>query len=183
MSFSPTIQGDAPCQCGYNLRGLTFDHNCPECGIPALKSVRFQMKHRWRDTPEGIAQREKSRAALQKAVEANRHRYPPDAFIFVLDSMRFAAFCQAENREGAIPWTDVGARSVCRALREYARLSCGGEDGATLTLAALAIQSSDDVGNIVYAMVDSGRLAATESDDPSQFVGLFTLENLYEVEL
>ncbi|UCG15199.1 MAG: hypothetical protein JSV19_07865 [Phycisphaerales bacterium] len=34
------ISEDTPCvQCGYNLRGLTQDKSCPECGTPIARSV------------------------------------------------------------------------------------------------------------------------------------------------
>jgi hypothetical protein len=35
------VDGDVLCiQCGYNLRGLTSDRNCPECGTPVARSLR-----------------------------------------------------------------------------------------------------------------------------------------------
>src|SRR5512134_1124043 len=35
-SVSAEIKEDLPCvTCGYNLRGLTGKHRCPECGTPA----------------------------------------------------------------------------------------------------------------------------------------------------
>jgi len=35
-----TLQRDVPCiKCGYNLRGLPRDRNCPECGTPVTRSA------------------------------------------------------------------------------------------------------------------------------------------------
>ena len=40
VSTDPTLQTDLPCiQCQYNLRGLTPAHQCPECGLPILRSL------------------------------------------------------------------------------------------------------------------------------------------------
>ena len=45
MIEMPTIREDHACVgCGYNLRGLPFDHRCPECGKPCAESVRFVVK-------------------------------------------------------------------------------------------------------------------------------------------
>src|SRR4051794_11063247 len=37
---SQTIQHDLPCLgCGYNLRGLRGEGQCPECGLPVAESI------------------------------------------------------------------------------------------------------------------------------------------------
>jgi len=45
MSESYPIVDDYGCtHCNYNLRGLTLDHNCPECGNPVLHDARRKIK-------------------------------------------------------------------------------------------------------------------------------------------
>ena len=44
----PTIEQDVPCAgCGYDLRGLSPEGNCPECGFGIAKSV-VNVATRWR---------------------------------------------------------------------------------------------------------------------------------------
>ena len=49
----PTITEDARCACGYNLRGLTYDHACPECGRDVLDSARLYLRMPSAVTREG----------------------------------------------------------------------------------------------------------------------------------
>jgi hypothetical protein len=43
--YNEPFDKDLPCiRCGYNLRGLKPDGNCPECGAPIRKSLNFAME-------------------------------------------------------------------------------------------------------------------------------------------
>jgi hypothetical protein len=45
-TLSPAIDTDLPCsRCDYNLKGLTADANCPECGQPIASTLRFGLIH------------------------------------------------------------------------------------------------------------------------------------------
>ncbi|MEM7622290.1 MAG: hypothetical protein AAF235_03720 [Planctomycetota bacterium] len=46
------IAGDKPCpKCEYNLRGLAFGGNCPECGTPIRRSVKRRFADNLTDAP------------------------------------------------------------------------------------------------------------------------------------
>ena len=157
--------------CGYNLHGLTFDHRCPECGKPAAESVQFRIKQRAPKNQREAEILKRSRAALQLA--AKDAPYPSAAFIFIARSISFATM-QAKGQH-------VTALDVCRAVRDYAKYSLGGQAQATLILALMKIKRSEDVGDIVDRLVKAGRFVASESDSLDQFNNVFTLENLFEV--
>jgi hypothetical protein len=45
-ALSPEIDADLPCSaCDYNLKGLPADANCPECGQPIARTLRFGLIH------------------------------------------------------------------------------------------------------------------------------------------
>lgn len=52
MTSAPPIDSDTPCgRCGYNLRGLSPDGQCPECGTPIAPSLTHWLAHadpQWR---------------------------------------------------------------------------------------------------------------------------------------
>jgi hypothetical protein len=39
---APSIQADLECRCGYNLRGLSRDSGCPECGHPINQMAAYR---------------------------------------------------------------------------------------------------------------------------------------------
>lgn len=42
----PEIHNDLPCYtCGYNLRGMATDVNCPECGLPIARTLRSGLRY------------------------------------------------------------------------------------------------------------------------------------------
>jgi uncharacterized repeat protein (TIGR04138 family) len=79
--------------------------------------------------------------------------------------------------------TPVCARELCRALREYARLSCGGLPAGAGRLISMNIYGSEDVGRIVYALVSTGLTRESPGNSPEDFAGLFTRENFQTVRL
>ncbi|MDB5320005.1 MAG: hypothetical protein JWN40_1636 [Phycisphaerales bacterium] len=45
-ALSPEIDADLPCSiCDYNLKGLAANANCPECGQPVGRTLRFGLIH------------------------------------------------------------------------------------------------------------------------------------------
>ena len=176
MSESHTILDDYGCiHCNYNLRGLTLDHNCPECGNPVLDSLRLVMRPVRPKTPAQAAEF----AALGKKLRAaaTGSEYPVEAFSFMLGALRYAYLRKTAGAGGT---ASVNAREVCDAVRCYGRLRLSGEARAVLRLAQWKIRRSEDVGRIIFRMVETGRLHASPGDSPEQFAGLFTLETLFE---
>jgi uncharacterized repeat protein (TIGR04138 family) len=45
------------------------------------------------------------------------------------------------------------------------------------------IETSEDVGEIVYALIEQQVLKTAEGDSKEDFNGLFTLDNLFDVDL
>ncbi|MDQ3440527.1 MAG: hypothetical protein M3478_09280 [Planctomycetota bacterium] len=170
MADAPAVTTDAFCQtCRYNLRGLTLDHRCPECGEPVARSVRIAIRLPVpKDGEQSAAQRQlidQLRAAAEIA------GCPADAAVLVFLASRYA-----RERNPALDWS---ARAICAAIRDYTKYAFGGEDGAVLELASRTIRSSEDVGRIVFAMVEAGIFRAGVDDSPDDFQGLFTLEDLF----
>jgi uncharacterized repeat protein (TIGR04138 family) len=104
--------------------------------------------------------------------------YPEASIWFVIAVVRYAA--QYTNRDRA---QSLRARDICSALREYSLWNSGGENEAIIELAQKKIRFSEDVGSIVFGLVEAGLFSASESDSQSDFDGLFTLENLFDVEI
>lgn len=167
------IDRDIYCECGYNLRGLTPEHKCPECGraVRAALGIRhdasaleeMQQMHRDRAVRDGLVS-----AAMQTEESI-------DAVFFVLRAQQFASF----RRGGG----DISARQLCAAVRDYARATFGGENEAILGLAKLRLRSSERVGRIVLALVKARLLRKSEHESIKDFVGLFTLNDLFSVDL
>jgi uncharacterized repeat protein (TIGR04138 family) len=103
--------------------------------------------------------------------------YPVEAFSFILGALRYAYLRKTGGAGGR---ASVDAREVCDAVRYYGRLRLHGEANAVRRLAEWKIRRSEDVGRIIFRMVEAGRLHASPGDSPGQFAGLFTLETLFE---
>ena len=169
----PAIERDRYCKCGYNLRGLTFDHHCPECGMPVVESIRLIVGDPKPCTPEQAQMLEKGRELLNLAAQDSP--FPREAFLFVAKSVRYAVIL-AKGPE-------VTSRDICRAFRDLAKYMLGGPNKATLTLADWGFTGSEDVGEVLFRMVETGRIQVSEGDSVEQFNDVFTLDNLFAVEI
>ncbi|HEV2295741.1 MAG TPA: hypothetical protein VGR35_17975 [Tepidisphaeraceae bacterium] len=165
---------DAFCHaCRYNLRGLTLDARCPECGEPVTNSVRLKVSLPMPNDATQSAQRLQLIERLHAAAEIAG--CPGDAVMMVFLAMQYVG-----RRDGP---RNLSARAICAALRDYARYAFGGESGAILELASRAIHESEDVGRIVFAMVEAQVFRAGEGDSPGDFQGVFTLDTLFTAQL
>jgi len=161
MSQIPTIESDVPCKnCGYNLRGLSVDHICPECGEPIRFSAHMALANNANELRHYF--RSRHVAAIARSVG-----YSVDAVMFVQDAVSFSM--QPGHRT---------AREVCRDFADYARQYFNDRDEAIELLREWGVCRSEDVGRIVFGLVRAGMLVAGPEDREEDFAGLFTLENL-----
>jgi uncharacterized repeat protein (TIGR04138 family) len=91
-----------------------------------------------------------------------RPRYAPGAYDFVRRSLDRAQELAGERRHVTGPELLAGLRDL--ALEEYGLL-------ARPVLASWGIRSSEDVGAIVFEMIDAGLLSKTEQDSVADFGG------------
>ena len=161
--------------CGYNLRGLTIIHRCPECERPALQSylVAVSGAEQWRRLGNGVflldAQKVRTTLTALLGCEAN--------------AIRFVATCivqaskEAGNRSNAPPV--MSASALRDMIQAVALAHFGDASGARVGLRDLGLERSEDVGRIVAALIESGLVTAAEGQTPSDFDDMFTLDSLF----
>jgi uncharacterized repeat protein (TIGR04138 family) len=174
MSPHDTLEIDLLCaRCGYNLRGLTIVHRCPECEFPAFRSYFSKTAAMPVKRPNGDAMISPRRAL---PVLADLMQVKPEAIALV-------AACV--TRASQIVPKPTGRRShasaklVCEVLRDVTLKQNGSEKNARQHLSALGLETGESVGRIVAGLVEAGIVGANENDCPSDFDGLFTLDTLF----
>src|SRR5436189_5843183 len=71
----PFFNTDVPCpSCGYNLRGLSLGHGCPECGLKVVSNEftadeRVEMKRIEAEVEENLRQMEEEKARREQLGE------------------------------------------------------------------------------------------------------------------
>lgn len=165
----PTVEPDCPCRgCGYNLRGLRFDGNCPECASPVSRTLVLIAD--LRETVRDVVDRKRRR---QVAPVAERAGISVDAALFVWDAWSFA------HKHGVSPST---AADVCEVVKDHVLNYFHDEDEARDLLTEWGLCRSEDVGRIIFACVELGWLVAEPHESVRDFDGLFTLDTLFSDE-
>jgi 2-amino-4-hydroxy-6-hydroxymethyldihydropteridine diphosphokinase len=159
---------DLPCAgCGYNLRGLTARHDCPECGAAVSDSLRAAARGQLKGATGGA---ESYRRVLLAPV-AERSGGTVDGLMFVLDAFAFAPPPGAAPAGG-----HVTAADVCRAVHAYVHVYFNSADEARDLLTEWKVPTSEDVGRVVFALVDAGLLRALPGESVRDFDNLYTLD-------
>lgn len=161
--------------CGYNLRGLTIVHRCPECERPALQSYLFAISggEQWRRLGNGVflLDRQKVRKTLTALLGCDAN------------AIRFVATCIVQSSKEGGTRSDAPPVMSASALRDKIRAVAlahfGDASGARAGLRDLRLERSEDVGRIVAALVESGLVTAAEGETPSNFDDMFTVESLF----
>jgi len=104
----------------------------------------------------------KSPDELLDEILADDHRYARDAYIFVSESLGYTV--QKAGRVG-----HVTGRELCEGLAEYALSQFG--PLARSVLESWGVRTSEDIGEIVFRMVEVGLLRKTDEDRREDFVG------------
>ena len=165
----------SPClRCRYDLKSLPFDGNCPECGSPIATTTRLQIgPAKPRDEAEAGAVRRWFKAAR---TAADASGFPVPAAKFVRNACSFGMLSLRTLGTSR----HLSADELAGSVADFARLSFGGPVPAVRALAGLRLLGGEALGNVVFALTDTGGLAASADDRRDQFDDLFTLASLFD---
>lgn len=102
-------------------------------------------------------------------------RYHREAYGFVRDGLDFSQ--KRIVREAGIRARHISGRELLDGIREYALQQFG--PMALMVLEEWGIRSTDDIGRIVFNMVDFGLLAKTEKDSQKDFDGVYDFQEVF----
>lgn len=113
-------------------------------------------------------------------LKASRGPYPPQAFVFVQEGLRYTADRLHGDND---PCADrhVSGQQLSLGLRDYAIEQYGLL--ARTVLESWSVRRSEDFGRMVFAMVEAGLLRKTEEDSIEDFTGVFDFDESFGDEL
>ena len=108
-----------------------------------------------------------------KEICARDKRYHPDSYLFVLDALEFTTkMLQKSSKTGKE--RHVGGRELLEGLRHFALQEFG--PMALRVLNTWGLKRTEDFGELVFNLVESGKLRKTEEDSNGyDFTEAFTL--------
>jgi uncharacterized repeat protein (TIGR04138 family) len=150
---------------------LTFDHNCPECGLPSVRTLEALP----RSSPhkmEFLAAID--RVPFQEAADAAG--YPIDALYFVCDLMDYA-----KNRVDVPAEVSVltGVARLIAEFRDFSLQFFPDKAEAIATLQAWKLATSADFGKVLHALYEAELIRLKPSLREATFDGLFAIEDLF----
>ncbi|MDD2702434.1 MAG: hypothetical protein PHC33_00255 [Candidatus Omnitrophica bacterium] len=98
-------------------------------------------------------------------------RYKPDSYEFVMEGVRFSQLCLKKTGH-------VSGRELSEGLRELAVKKFG--PMAKSVLQYWGITRTEDIGNIVFNMIDKKILQKTETDTLDDFRDVYSFEEAFK---
>jgi len=131
-------------------------------------------------------------------------RYTLDGYLFVLESLTFAqdslgmghepasgdleptadaapSKARGGRRRNRRPEHHVSGRELCEAARQYGLQQFGFL--APIVLARWGIRRTEDIGEIVFNMIDIGQMRKTKSDKREDFHGVYEFDEAFSRDL
>ena len=109
--------------------------------------------------------------------ESESRGYSPDAFQFVREALDYTVLAVHARDDASPRGKHVTGRQLCVGLRDYAIQQYGRM--ARTVLARWNITRTEDIGRIVYAMIDAGLLSKSEEDSLSDFEGAYDFADAF----
>jgi len=109
-------------------------------------------------------------AAFMEAVErivAKDKRYDPEAYAFVREALDFTVKSMGKPRKGAR--RHISGRELLDGIRRYAIQEYG--PMARTVIESWSVRRTEDFGELVFNLVESGVLGRTEEDSKADFGG------------
>ncbi|MEC9373373.1 MAG: Minf_1886 family protein [Planctomycetota bacterium] len=112
------------------------------------------------------------------ALRAASGPYPPEAFSFVQQGLRFTVDkLRAMDETMPTEGRHVSGQELCHGLRDFAVDQYG--QLARLVLERWNVRRTEDFGKIVFGMVQAGLLRKTDEDRIEDFTGVFDFDEAF----
>ncbi len=102
-------------------------------------------------------------------------RYAPEAYLFVRETLDFTARMLEKPQEGL--GRHVSGQELLEGVRAFALQQFG--PMALTVLEAWGIRRTEDVGEIVFNLVETGKLGKTENDTRGDFAGGYDFQKAF----
>jgi uncharacterized repeat protein (TIGR04138 family) len=113
------------------------------------------------------------RDGIMDRIRARESRFHEGAYLFVLTSLEFCQKRLSERRH-------ISGRELVNACRALALERYGVM--ARLVLEHWGVRSTADIGDVVFALVETGLLLAQPSDTREEFADVFEFDQAFERE-
>jgi len=100
-------------------------------------------------------------------------RFHPRAYVFVLQALHSVIHSLAEPRH-------ISGQELAEGVRRLALERFG--PMARTVLEHWGIHATEDLGGVVFALVDQGILTKQDEDDPEDFADVFDFEEAFELD-
>lgn len=118
--------------------------------------------------------------SFQQEIEAicvKDSRYVADAYYFLREALDYTSKeLVCEKRASGQP-RHVTGQELCLGVREYALQEFG--PLASLVLTTWGLRTTADIGEIVYNLIETGKLGKSEQDQKSDFTGVYDFEDAF----
>jgi len=118
-----------------------------------------------KDDDDGMRER------LEEIRAADGERYHTEAYAFVLDAVAYTLRAVGEVRH-------VTGRELCEGAQKLAVERFG--PMAKEVLNFWGVKATEDIGNVVFALVDAKELSTTEGDSILDFIEVFDFDEAFE---
>lgn len=136
-------------------------------GLTKWQTLPDESRTDWPDTEHNMA--DDAFAQTVAMIHQTDPRYDQEAYFFVRDALGFATQSLKKTQGGT--GKHVSGRELVGSIKAYALQEFG--PMAFRVLKTWGISSTDDFGEIVFNLVESGTLGKTEEDHKEDFAGGF----------
>jgi uncharacterized repeat protein (TIGR04138 family) len=118
---------------------------------------------------------------MSKAVarSTSRKQYDEEAYRFVVEALHFTQqrLSRPRPQQADDESAHISGQELCSGMREYASKAFGMLAGTVLR--SWGIRTTDDVGRIVFELIDRGEMRKTDRDRLSDFAHVYDFRDAF----